>query len=477
MLGDLVAVEREVVFVFPDVGDGDEEVFRGAVALPLEVAGFPLLHQIREVVLVGLGGALVVEREAVCLDVVEPDIAGAAALGEDEDGGGDAGVGFEDSGGQGDDGFELVVIDDDLPHAKVSLAGAEEHAVRHDDGGASAHLEHVEDEDEEEQLGLLGLDLALERGIDVFEVDGALEGRVGEHDIETVGALLGELFRKVRAEGVLIVDAGGLDVVQEQVHGRGAEHGDVEVEAVEHAALDVIQVGLQQVAGVVLVSLRVRLHECGGGVFLVEVEHHGDEEAAGAASGIADGVGRLGVEHFHHGADDVTRGAELPGDAGGGEFAEKVFVDVALGIAFGEREFLDGGDGAGEQIAGGDEAVGVLEVAAERVLLEIGPHEREEFVADDGEHAVAALIAEVGPAEVLLVGREGTLEVLLQAGGAFFLPRLGDVQQAGEHQVGDLLDDGDGIGDATGVEVQPEGVDFIAVCGGEGHGKRVGSAE
>jgi len=41
-----------------------------------------------------------------------------------------------------------------------------------------------------------------------------------------------------------------------------------------------------------------------------------------------------------------------------------VLVDVALGIAFGEREFLDGGDGAGEQVAGRDEAVGVLEVAA-----------------------------------------------------------------------------------------------------------------
>ena len=83
-----------------------------------------------------------------------------------------------------------------------------------------------------------------------------------------------------------------------------------------------------------------------------------------------------------------------------------MFIDVALGIAFGEREFLDGGDSAGEQVAGGDEAVGVLEVAAERVLLEIGPHEGEELVTDDGEHAVASFIAEVGPADVLLVFRE-----------------------------------------------------------------------
>ena len=113
------------------------------------------------------------------------------------------------------------------------------------------------------------------------------------------------------------------------------------------------------------------------------------------------------------------------------------------------------------------------------MLLEIGPHAGEELVADDGEHAVATFIAQVGPTEVLLFGREGALEVLLESGGALFFARLGDVQQAGEHQVGNLLDDGDGIGDATGVEVQPEGVDFVAVGGGEGHGKKVenGNAE
>ena len=89
----------------------------------------------------------------------------------------------------------------------------------------------------------------------------------------------------------------------------------------EHAAADVTEVRFQQIAGVVFVSLHVGFHQSGGGIFLVEVEHHGNKEAAGAASGIANSIGGLGVEHFHHGADDVARGAELPGDAGGGEFA------------------------------------------------------------------------------------------------------------------------------------------------------------
>ena len=79
--------------------------------------------------------------------------------------------------------------------------------------------------------------------------------------------------------------------------------------------IGVEEVGFEQVAGVVLVSLAIRLLEGGGGVFLVEAKHHGDEEGAGAASGIADGVSGPGIEHFHHGGDDVARGAEL---AGGG---------------------------------------------------------------------------------------------------------------------------------------------------------------
>lgn len=127
------------------------------------------------------------------------------------------------------------------------------------------------------------------------------------------------------------------------------------------------EVGFEWVAGVVFVSLATCLHDGGVGVFLVEAKHHGDEGAAGAASGIADGVSGLGIEHFHHGGDDVTRGAELPADASGGELAEQVLVDVAFGIAFGEREFLNGGDVAGEQVVGRDVTVGVLEVAVERV--------------------------------------------------------------------------------------------------------------
>ena len=39
-----------------------------------------------------------------------------------------------------------------------AVDGAEQHAIGHDDGGAAAGLEQAQEEREEEQLGLLGLD-------------------------------------------------------------------------------------------------------------------------------------------------------------------------------------------------------------------------------------------------------------------------------------------------------------------------------
>ena len=41
-----------------------------------------------------------------------------------------------------------------------------------------------------------------------------------------------------------------------------------------------------------------------------------------------------GRGELHHQPDDVARRAELPVLSGGGDLAEHVFVDVALGVAF-----------------------------------------------------------------------------------------------------------------------------------------------
>jgi len=78
--------------------------------------------------------ALVVEREPVGLHVVKPDEIGSAdaRLGEDEDGGRDAGVGAENARGQRDHGLELVVLDQCSAQSLVRGRRAEQHAVGHD---------------------------------------------------------------------------------------------------------------------------------------------------------------------------------------------------------------------------------------------------------------------------------------------------------------------------------------------------------
>ena len=74
------------------------------------VAVAPAVEDVGDVVLGG-GLALVVEGKAVVGHVVEPDLVGRGAAGEEEDGGGDAGVGFEDAAGHGEDAVEAVVLD------------------------------------------------------------------------------------------------------------------------------------------------------------------------------------------------------------------------------------------------------------------------------------------------------------------------------------------------------------------------------
>ena len=130
----LVAVEREVVALRGDVGLGHAEALRGARVLALGLVALrPAREDVGQVVLrvfVGgerdLGhwaelfrrqefGAFVVERHAVGVHVVEPDVVRAAGvgLGEEEDGGGDAGVGLEHAAGQRDDGVEFLFLDEE----------------------------------------------------------------------------------------------------------------------------------------------------------------------------------------------------------------------------------------------------------------------------------------------------------------------------------------------------------------------------
>ena len=127
-------------------------------------------------------GALVVEAATVGPEVVEPDVVGAAGvrLGEQQDGGRHAGVRLEHAARQRDDAVELLVLDEDAAQLLVGLGGPEQHAVGHDHRRPAAGLEQPQEQRQEEQLGLLGLDDLQEVLGGVLVVERAGEGRVGE---------------------------------------------------------------------------------------------------------------------------------------------------------------------------------------------------------------------------------------------------------------------------------------------------------
>ena len=93
-----------------------------------------------------------------------------------------------------------------------------------------------------------------------------------------------------------------------------------------------------------------------------QVLRGGDEEARRAAGRIADHVLGRGRGHVHHQLDDVARGAELAVLPGGGDLAEHVFVEVALGVAVGHVDAVELIDHVGQHAGRGHHEERVLHV-------------------------------------------------------------------------------------------------------------------
>jgi hypothetical protein len=158
-------------------------------------------------------------------------------------------------------------------------------------------------------------------------------------------------------------------------------------------------------------------------------------------------------DELDHHADDVPRGAKLAVLPGRLQLREHVLVEVALGVAVGDLELVDEVDHGAQELRVRDHEVGVPHVlGVGRVLAAELAQEREHLVLDAVEQlAVVGELLERGPAQVLLFGPEddagsGGLPVrraLFSAAGL----RL--VEQAHEQQIGDLLDDGEGVGEAV----------------------------
>ncbi len=288
-------------------------------------------------------------------------------------------------------------------------ARAEQHAVGHDHGGAAAGLEQAQEERQEEQLGLLGLDDLQQVLGGVLVVEAAGEGRIGQQQrvlLLLAGVVLGER--------VAVADVGVLDAVQQHVHAADAQHGVVEVEAVEHALVEVLaQLGVVQDARVVL----------------AQVLAGRDQEARGAAGRVADDVGGLRRGELHHQPDDMARSAELAVLPGGGDLAEHVLVDVALGVAVLHRHGVDEVHDLGEQRRGRDGEARVLHVVrVGRVVAAQRAQEREDVLADHGVHVARGEVLEARPAQVV-VRRPRPADAVLAFGEDPALQRLSSAER------------------------------------------------
>ena len=137
-----------------------------------------------------------------------------------------------------------------------------------------------QEQGQEQKLGLPGLDHALQILGGGFIVEAAGERRIGQYQRIFSGVLAVLL-----GEAVAIRDIRILDAVQHHVHGADAQHGRIEVEAVE-------EILVKMLAQLVVAEQRLMM--------LAQVFIDGDQKAASAASRIADHVLGLRRHQLDH---------------------------------------------------------------------------------------------------------------------------------------------------------------------------------
>ena len=288
----------------------------------------------------------------------------------------------------------------------MRVARPEQHPVRHDDGSAPARLQQAQEQRQKQQLGLLGLNDPLQILRRVLIIKRPGERRVRQH--QRVGLFLAGV---VLSQRVAVADIRVLHAVQEHIHAPDSQHGRVEVEPVERVLMKM------------LLELRVAEDLF---VVLAQVLAGRDEETGRAAGWIADNVLGPRRRHLHHELDDVARRAELPVGTGGGDLAEHVLVEVALGVAVLHRHLAQEVDHLGQQGGCGDGEARVFHVVRVGGAVSAeGAQEGEDVLIHDGEEIGRLERLEAGPAElvvraafgVVAFGEHAPLDWLLEPGG------------------------------------------------------------
>ena len=254
----------------------------------------------------------------------------------------------------------------------------------------------------------------------------------------------------------------GFSTVQQHVHPADPKHGAVEVVAVEQTAVEV------------LALRRVVEHL---GELLAQVFPGVHQEARGAAGGIADSVlGRRGRER-HHELDDVARRAELPVLAGRGDLAQHVLIQIAFGVAVVHGHLVQQVDHLPQQVWGGNGEPRSLHVLGVGGVVAAQRAQVGEYVLGDHRVHVAGLeVLEPRPTQVVVgtpsgifpFGVDPALHGLLQTRGLVLLQGVQVVQTPQKEQVGDLLQNLHGVGDAARPKRVPDAVD-LALDGSGDH--------
>ena len=269
-------------------------------------------------------------------------------------------------------------------------------------------------------------------------VEASGEGWIGEDERVLLRVVIVGLRQRIPVADVRI-----LRTVQQHVHAADAKHGAVKVVAVERAFVEAAAGG-----SILVDSLAIVLDQILGG---------GDKEARRAASRVADDILRRRRGHVDHQLDDMTRGAELPVLPGGRDLAEHVLVEVALGVAVGHVDAVELIHHVRQHAGRGHHEEGVSHVVCVRrasvaigvPALPQGLHEGEHLVAHGREHLLGSGLPEARPANGVLIGSEDwPFDGLTGACGLALLQRVQLVEPFDEEEVGQLLDDREGVRNA-----------------------------
>ena len=329
---------------------------------------------------------------------------------------------------------------------------AEQYTIRNDGGATATHLQHTDEQADKQQFSFLGLGDGKQRLAHRLIVEAARERWVGQ--AQGISVLVGVVGR----EAVPILDVGIVNPVQHQVHCTDTQHREVGVEAVQHLVLVVVGILLLQQFGLVM---------------LTHILGTLDDKTRTTHSRVTDGVLQGGLHDFNHHADDVSRCTELTVVARSRHLAEHILIDIAHRVTVVHVKMVDTLDNLGEGTGALNQEGRILhETAVGRLLAATQVlDEHKHVLADDAVHRLGVIVLERAPPQIFVGDVAVSLRIVprpiadsrlrhchTHSVGIGFLGALCIVEHLHKEQIGHLLENGDGIGDASGPKGVPNTV-------------------